>query len=993
MASDHSRVGEQRNPAAAIPFFGVVQNDEKILQPTPTLFHSFPIPPPYNHVYNNHAYNAHTRTFNNDNSNTYMRDSASASTPSLLLSGRPLPTPPSIASPYAMSPPPPPAQVSRGPIGTDRNAVHESFSAMFDDGDTLEINTSTWMPEKSFNIEQYTDPKDLDSSWKEDSDISEILVISPKPAIRKRASNLSTANPKLPIIPEYTPGVNHAKYQSFDESIKLADFEFLPTPSPTRRANSALLPSPSRARLTTHICAYRRAGGVLQHNGLYTVKRRAHSGSAWREMDVMRVLSVSTGTEGEVPFVERVYGTFIDNKNIYLVLGHHTRGSLADLVDTHGPLNETTTKAYACELLCALEAIANAGIVHNGVRPENIKIDASRHLVLVNFEAADLPGESSIQPDFDSDCTGTAERNRERFYKAPEVLLGWTRDSAVDIWGFGMVVYWMVTGQHPFLGGDECELLREAELEGKILHGPLLLDNIEESCHEVKGLIAKCLERNPAIRIRTGQLKGEAYFSHADWERIATRKVPILGFNHKRKQTGGVVSRRQASVDSDVKVAVADTPPLEPSPLISEGNTKRPAPDMFTTCCNPPTSASAALPNIQAGEDVYQHQSRVEYPLGMAKEDVKEDAPPAPPSGALEVIRNEGEYADEYAGEVEISREHPPEMHGRELTPQERMALFWEEIDSEEVMTQMHQSTSALGIFGGGVGGVGGVGDGANGTPRPRKLRKKSKSMRTLTHRISTFSLTGQTPNKLRKKNVGKVGIEARLLAHDPDVRIGRADENERVVVEPVRIPDLPHGVEQIGHGIGFTYGLGNAARSKASICTDKSAAGWKRHMRLLPGGIGRGIRGVRRRLSMGKIGGGGSGSGGREAGVCTQELDGDLCRPRDGMECVRGGAGECTRGLGIGVEYGGGHSSAGGGGCYSSPATDDEPLTPDSLVFGEGYGNAIAAEGKIEGEFGGELGGVEGVGPRRATLRLVPSTPREDGHDHDHFDRFRGFA
>lgn len=45
--------------------------------------------------------------------------------------------------------------------------------------------------------------------------------------------------------------------------------------------------------------------------------------------------------------------------------------------------------------------------------------------------------------------------------------------------------------QHPFLGGDECESLREAELEGKILHGPLLLDDIEESYHEAKGVIAK----------------------------------------------------------------------------------------------------------------------------------------------------------------------------------------------------------------------------------------------------------------------------------------------------------------------------------------------------------------------------------------------------------------------------------------------------------------------------------------------------------------------
>ncbi|KAF9491962.1 hypothetical protein BDN71DRAFT_1452165 [Pleurotus eryngii] len=980
MASDNPRETlPQRYPSSA----------SSGTTPTPTLFHSFPIPPTYNHNYNNHNTNANSLS----NDNSYMRDAASVSTSSLLLSGRPLPTPPSVASPYAMSPPPPIAQAPRVPGASGGKVVHvgkvtawkpkldlesmdtspfsESFSAMFDDSDVLEVDTSSWVPEKSFNIERYTDPKDLDPSWKEDYDISEILVISPKPTIRKRASNLSTANPKLPIIPEYALGVNHAKYQSFDESIKLADFEFLPTPSPTRRANNALPPSPSRtssrARLTSHICAYRRACGVLQYNGLYTVKRRAHahaqvnSTSAWREMDVMHVLSASgagsgTGMGGDVPFVEKMYGTFIDNKNIYLVLGHHTRGTLADLVETYGPLNEMTTKAYACELLCALEAIAKAGVVHNDICPDNVRIDASRHLVLVNFEVADLPGESSVQPNFDSDYSRTAGRNRERAYKAPEVLLGWTRNSAVDVWGFGMVLYWMVTGRHPFLGGDECESLREAELEGKILHGPLLLDDMEESCHEAKGLIAKCLERNPAIRIRTGQLKGEAYFSHADWERIATRKVPILGFNHKRKQTGGVTSRK-SSVDGDVKVAVSDALPLEQSPLISEGNRKRPTPDMFTNSCNPPSSASAACPKMQAGEDV--HQSRVEYPL------VKEDAPAARPPGALDPMVT----AEEYIEEVEISREHPPEMHGRELTSQERMALFWESLDSEEVMTQMHQSTTALGIIG--------IRDGANISPRPRKLRKKSKSMRTLTHRISTFSLTGQTPNKLRKKSVRKMASEAHLLPHEPEVRfIGGAEGegHEGIVVEPTKIPNLPQGVEQIGHGIGFTYGMSAAAKSKASICTDKSAPGWKRHMRLLPGGIGRGIRGVRHRLSMGKM----NGNSGQQSKVQDQRDD---YRPRDGMEYARGVTVDYNRGLGIGMEYG--NSNAAGGCCYASPATDDQPLTPDSLAFGEGRGTAAATEVKIEGEFG-----AEGVGPRMATLRLVPSTPQEDCDYH--LDRIR---
>ncbi|KDQ29953.1 hypothetical protein PLEOSDRAFT_1081624 [Pleurotus ostreatus PC15] len=98
----------------------------------------------------------------------------------------------------------------------------ELSSAMFDDSDVLEVNASARVLENSCNIDRrqptvselqrYADPKDLDPSWKEDTGISESLVISPKPTIRKRASNLSTANPKLPVIPEYAPGANHAKY-------------------------------------------------------------------------------------------------------------------------------------------------------------------------------------------------------------------------------------------------------------------------------------------------------------------------------------------------------------------------------------------------------------------------------------------------------------------------------------------------------------------------------------------------------------------------------------------------------------------------------------------------------------------------------------------------------------------------------------------------------------------------------------------------------------
>lgn len=96
--------------------------------------------------------------------------------------------------------------------------------------------------------------------------------------------------------------------------------------------------------------------------------------------------------------------------------------------------------------------------MHNNICPENIRIDASRHLVLVNFEVADLPGESSVQPDFDSDYSGTVGRNKERAYKALEVLLSWTRDSVVDALGFGMVLHWMVTSRVSYSMVSEFEL-------------------------------------------------------------------------------------------------------------------------------------------------------------------------------------------------------------------------------------------------------------------------------------------------------------------------------------------------------------------------------------------------------------------------------------------------------------------------------------------------------------------------------------------------------
>lgn len=68
-------------------------------------------------------------------------------------------------------------------------------------------------------------------------------------------------------------------------------------------------------------------------------------------------------------------------------------------------------------------------------------IAADGHVVVTDFGFAKLlfsPGSPDLRTD--SHC-GTRE------YSAPEMLLGWAYDFAVDCWGFGVLLYLMHFGR------------------------------------------------------------------------------------------------------------------------------------------------------------------------------------------------------------------------------------------------------------------------------------------------------------------------------------------------------------------------------------------------------------------------------------------------------------------------------------------------------------------------------------------------------------------
>ncbi|XP_062185035.1 dual specificity protein kinase YAK1 homolog isoform X2 [Phragmites australis] len=128
-------------------------------------------------------------------------------------------------------------------------------------------------------------------------------------------------------------------------------------------------------------------------------------------------------------------------QNLYeLLKRNHLRG-----------LKVIYVRAFSKQILDAMVVMRDAGIIHCDLKPENIllapSVATAAAVKVIDFGSACLEGKtvySYIQ---------------SRYYRSPEVLLGYPYTTAIDMWSFGCIVAELFIGLPLFPGASEYDVL------------------------------------------------------------------------------------------------------------------------------------------------------------------------------------------------------------------------------------------------------------------------------------------------------------------------------------------------------------------------------------------------------------------------------------------------------------------------------------------------------------------------------------------------------
>jgi len=214
-------------------------------------------------------------------------------------------------------------------------------------------------------------------------------------------------------------------------------------------------------------------------------EQEARAAAALNHPNIVAIYDV--GVEGSVPYLVAE-----------LLEGKTLRQRLSE-----GPIGVRQAVGYALQIAQGLSAAHARNIVHRDLKPENLFLTEDDRIKILDFGVAKLQPPADEIHSVESQATVTKHGTviGTVAYMSPEQLRGKTVDHRSDIFGFGAILYEMLSGARAFRGETEVDTMT-AVLREEPPVANLQKAAIPPSFQEI---VWHCLEKEPENRFQSAK--------------------------------------------------------------------------------------------------------------------------------------------------------------------------------------------------------------------------------------------------------------------------------------------------------------------------------------------------------------------------------------------------------------------------------------------------------------------------------------------------------